>query len=682
MYKKTIILVFVIMVSLIVLMGVVEFSYLPVKASGLQQTTPNQFLGAIFYGDESILHVFDHELPLFNNSEGDEDQNTFTRHYNGQTAENGVPYSYDQHVGIDYSLYYEPVLAAADGNVNFAGWSDPANHRRLYGLHVQMNHEANTNYRVWYGHLSTLSIQTGDTILIDPLDPGHRSRILGISGNTGSLQGCDEPVGVDPNCSDHLHFEVRQIAGNRPVNPYGWIGLEQDPPIIDPWSIYVDAQGTPGAESHNLWQNPPSVTTGQYGAGGASVEAPSVNEYVIQVDDSDPEFFTAAGSCWSYRNDGMGINGGYQNASVEIVDNINDPPGTSCWAIWQFDPEIEAPAGDYDVYAHVPAYASTLHAYYTIHHNGETDEAVVVQAAYPNQEHVEWAYLGRYDFGLNDGISNATYEDKDYITVSNLTISDTASVDAVVVADAIRLLPANPPPNLEIPISQSSDDAGGPNPYNAGVCGYEVNKNALTMNEIYFGHCQNGTPTVSGFHFDNVQIPEDTTITAARLEFTVDTTPNNVIDVQFQGELVNDAATFSSSSLPHQRSPLTNAIVTWHLAEDGGWQVSEAQASPDLSSIIQEIIDQPGWQSGHAITIITQPTGNGTQARRVYGWERYGGNPLQTAKLQLWYDEPVTPTPTPVPTITPTASPTPSSSVPAPTGLTAVYISNSCYALR
>ena len=379
-------------------------------------------------------------------------------------------------------------------------------------------------------------------------------------------------------------------------------------------------------------------------------------------------------TCWSYRNDGMGINGGYQNASVEIVDNINEPPGTSCWAIWQFDPEIEAPAGDYDVYAHVPAYASTLHAYYTIHHNGETDEAVVVQAAYPNQEHDEWAYLGRYDFGLNDGISNATYEDKDYITVSNLTISDTASIDAVVVADAIRLLPADPLPNKEIPISQSSDDAGGPNPYNAGVCGYEVNKNALTMNEIYFGHCQNGTPTVSGFHFDNVQIPEDVTITAARLEFTVDTTPNNVIDVQFQGELVNDAATFSSSSLPHQRSPLTNAIVTWHLAEDGGWQVSEAQASPDLSSIIQEIIDQPGWQSGHAITIITQPTGNGTQARRVYGWERYGGNPLQTAKLQLWYDEPATPTPTPVPTITPTASPTPSSSVPAPTGLTAVYI--------
>ncbi|MFQ5420326.1 MAG: hypothetical protein ACE5EY_08180 [Anaerolineae bacterium] len=205
---------------------------------------------------------------------------------------------------------------------------------------------------------------------------------------------------------------------------------------------------------------------------------------------------------------------------------------------------------------------------------------------------------------------------------------------------------------MEIAISQSSDDAGGPNQYLGGIndCGAE----SSNWNEIYLGHCKNGSSTVSGFRFQNVIIPDGAVVTAARLEFTVDSTQNNVIDVQFQGELTGNAATFSSSDLPRNRSPLTNAVVSWHIANDGGWLVSEARTSPDLSAVIQKVIDQPGWNSGNAIAIIMQPSSSGTAARRVFGWDRYGGNPLQSAKLQIWYILPP----------------------PPPTDLTAIYEDN------
>jgi type IV pilus assembly protein PilY1 len=178
----------------------------------------------------------------------------------------------------------------------------------------------------------------------------------------------------------------------------------------------------------------------------------------------------------------------------------------------------------------------------------------------------------------------------------------------MVVADAIRLLPANSLPDLEVAISQSSDDAGGPNLEYEGNCGDENSDRP----EVYLGHCEDGSSTISGFRFQNVVIPDGATVAAARLEFTVDTTEDDAIDVQFHGELAGDAATFSVGDLPSDRiSSLTNAAVPWHIANDGGWWVSEAQVSPDLSTVIQEVIDQPDWNSGNAIVIIMQPTSAG-----------------------------------------------------------------------
>lgn len=334
-------------------------------------STPAPFLGPVYYGREDIIAVFDHQYPLFGS---DDDGNTFLRHYNGAvyfpTPPAGTPgsyipdgYGYNQHIGVDYYLQYEPVLAAAEGIVTYAGWSDPSNHRASYGLYVRMEH-ANPSYRVWYGHLSTLSVETGDEIIIDPLDPGNRNRILGISGNTGSLQGCDEPVGNDPLCSAHLHFEVRQIDINRPVNPYGWIGLTPLPggtPVVDPWSTYIPPQGTPGATSHNLWVDRPAVfqTTDQY-PGDMPLDDPGVNNARMIIDDASADFSAGIGDCWVSVPGYGSYNGRYHAASSDDT--------RICNARWDIKPDAFTPPGEYDLFVHIPQDdASSLGARYTIH---------------------------------------------------------------------------------------------------------------------------------------------------------------------------------------------------------------------------------------------------------------------------------------------------------------------------
>lgn len=152
-----------------------------IQASPLYQIPPTPFLGPIYYGQKSIVFVFDHQYPLFN---GDGDANDWVRHYDGTQKDPPFPpggYGYDSHVGIDYDLVYEPVVASATGNIAFAGWADPDNHRLSYGLHVQMTFDDNTSYRAWYGHLSTLTVETGDSITAFYDD---RKRILGISCRT------------------------------------------------------------------------------------------------------------------------------------------------------------------------------------------------------------------------------------------------------------------------------------------------------------------------------------------------------------------------------------------------------------------------------------------------------------------------------------------------------------------
>jgi hypothetical protein len=237
-------------------------------------------------------------------------------------------------------------------------------------------------------------------------------------------------------------------------------------------------------------------------------------------------------------NNPAGIQGNYAYSSANIGP---------CEARWKFDPNALAPAGDYDVYAHIPDPATSLSAEYTIYHSGVYDTAIVVQAAYPNQNHDNWAYLGRYYFSMNGS--------NEYVSLNNQNLTEmTEDTGNLLIADAIRLMPAESPPDIEIPVVASTDDAG----LNY-LCSYWV-----AHNEIYLGHCTNGTNIVSGFRFQNVSVPQGAAISAARIEFTVDGSYTTNIDVQFRGERVADAAAFSDTSRPSDRIPLTAAVQLTH----------------------------------------------------------------------------------------------------------------------
>ena len=93
---------------------------------------------------------------------------------------------YDGHRGLDIPVAPgTPVLAAADGLVTYAGWSDSG------GNGVSLAHDG---CRTIYFHSSALLARVGERV--------SRGQVIALTGTTGNSTG------------PHLHFEVRDLAHN------------------------------------------------------------------------------------------------------------------------------------------------------------------------------------------------------------------------------------------------------------------------------------------------------------------------------------------------------------------------------------------------------------------------------------------------------------------------------------
>lgn len=104
------------------------------------------------------------------------------------------------HTGLDIGApLYTPVVAAADGEVTYAGLAVPENREASYGMVVVIRHGT---------YVSTLYAHLDDRVLAAPVKAGDRVRrgqIIGFVGLTGLTTG------------PHLHFEVR--VNGQPIDP-------------------------------------------------------------------------------------------------------------------------------------------------------------------------------------------------------------------------------------------------------------------------------------------------------------------------------------------------------------------------------------------------------------------------------------------------------------------------------
>jgi type IV pilus assembly protein PilY1 len=184
-------------------------------------------------------------------------------------------------------------------------------------------------------------------------------------------------------------------------------------------------------------------------------------------------------------------------------------------------------------------------------------------------------------------------------------------------------------------ISASIDTQMAVSTGESGADGYEVSTSVnLTSDNIVMSQ---GTEVVhSAFRFDDISIPQGAVITNAYVRLVTSTTNVALTEFNIAAELADTATEISTSSSAISDLDTTLASVTWNT--DNEFDGSDEQIStPDISGVVQEVVDQTGWCGGQAINIIF--TGQGLTAasyRRVRSYDEGSG---LSPQLVINYDD-------------------------------------------
>jgi len=139
-----------------------------------------------------------------------------------------------------------------------------------------------------------------------------------------------------------------------------------------------------------------------------------------------------------------------------------------------------------------------------------------------------------------------------------------------------------------------------------------------------------GSDQLIGIRFQGLGIPQGTTILSASIQFTTDETDSGSTSVTIRGEDEDNADVFSSADDDISDRTLTTASVTWNSipAWNTVGQSGTNQQTPDLTSIVQEIVNRGGWTSGNAMAFIINGSGERTA-------ESYNGSAADAAVLTI-----------------------------------------------
>ncbi|MDP8236584.1 MAG: C25 family cysteine peptidase, partial [Candidatus Erginobacter occultus] len=150
---------------------------------------------------------------------------------------------------------------------------------------------------------------------------------------------------------------------------------------------------------------------------------------------------------------------------------------------------------------------------------------------------------------------------------------------------------------ITVQVSSTSDDVSWRYSSPTGYVG--------TIN-VMMGYYSGGYMAEGGFRFRNITIPKETVIHSASVKFCASPYPESKGSPTYRLRAVTeDNAPIWTESYNPVVCPKTDAYVVWAPPPwtDGNWYTT-----PDISNVIQEVVNRPGWNSGNALSIVPDNT--------------------------------------------------------------------------
>jgi hypothetical protein len=207
---------------------------------------------------------------------------------------------------------------------------------------------------------------------------------------------------------------------------------------------------------------------------------------------------------------------------------------------------------------------------------------------------------GNVSFGNPNAVdTTATFSSQgEYVLRLTATDGELTAFDEVTVS----VQPAGTTQTLEIRVNAGSNDA------EQAISG----ATALTSGDLELVTDGN-TQQIVGTRFTGVQIPQGAAITNAYIQFRTDEVSTDAANLTLRGEAHDNTPTYAAVSGNLANRATTTASVSW---TPPAWstvnQVSTAQRTPNVATLVQAIVDRPGWSQGNALAIQFRGTGRRT----------------------------------------------------------------------
>ena len=207
-----------------------------------------------------------------------------------------------------------------------------------------------------------------------------------------------------------------------------------------------------------------------------------------------------------------------------------------------------------------------------------------------------------------------------YATTGTYNVSLTITDDSMATDIATESIDVQFTTSVDAQISGSSDDVEEKN---------DTGNVDMNSSDIELG--EDGPSQTVGLMFRNINIPQGAVITSAYLEFTVDEADSGPTVVDIYAENVDNSSDFTTANSSVSSRSLTSASTNWNIP---AWNtIGSVHQSPDISAVVQEVINRPGWAANNKLSFII--TGSGSRTA-----ESYDGDAQAAAKLHIEFGAP------------------------------------------
>jgi len=138
-----------------------------------------------------------------------------------------------------------------------------------------------------------------------------------------------------------------------------------------------------------------------------------------------------------------------------------------------------------------------------------------------------------------------------------------------------------------------------------------------------------------GLRYEDLGIPQGSIIVSAYLQFTTDEISTGTVNLTIHGEDADDASPFTLTNGNLSARPTTQAAVGW---SPPNWSIvgeqNSKQQTPDLTAIVQEIVNRNGFDQSSAVAFIISGTNT---SKRIA--ESFEGNPNLAPQLCITFTQ-------------------------------------------